>query len=123
MNAMQKLKSHHWFAGLTAALVLAGCSSGGAPTTENPPPPGAVQSDYVGPASANPDVQAFRIELWEKIRPNNRCGSCHGVPFCTAILSSDVLRRHCGPELICGRFVGPLSAARITRVRCWPSSR
>ncbi len=32
-----------------------------------------------GPASANADVQAFRINLWENIKANNRCGSCHGA--------------------------------------------
>ena len=35
--------------------------------------------DYTGPASANADVQAFRINLWENIKANNRCGSCHNA--------------------------------------------
>jgi mono/diheme cytochrome c family protein len=80
---MQKLHSLRRVAGLAAAAVvvswLAGCSSGGAPTTENPVTSAPPVSDYVGPASANADVQAFRIELWEKIKPNNRCGSCHNA--------------------------------------------
>jgi mono/diheme cytochrome c family protein len=80
---MQKLHSLRRVAGLAAAAVvvswLAGCSSGGAPTTENPVTQAPPVSDYVGPASANADVQAFRIELWEKIKPNNRCGSCHNA--------------------------------------------
>jgi mono/diheme cytochrome c family protein len=80
---MQKLDSLRRIAGIaTAAIVLglvAGCSSGGAPTTENPVTSAPPVSDYVGPASANADVQAFRIELWEKIKPNNRCGSCHNA--------------------------------------------
>jgi len=68
-----------WFAAALSVAVLAGCSSGGAPTVENPPVAGAPISDYTGPASANADVQAFRINLWENIKGNNRCGSCHGV--------------------------------------------
>jgi hypothetical protein len=71
--------SLRWFAAAAAAAVLAGCSSGGAPTTENPVTSAPPVTDYVGPASANADVQAFRIELWEKIKPNNRCGSCHNA--------------------------------------------
>src|SRR6185436_17188053 len=59
------------------AMVVAGCSGGGAPTVENPitRPPDVVT--YTGPASANSDVQAFRINLWENIKATNRCGGCH----------------------------------------------
>jgi hypothetical protein len=78
MKAMQS-KLLRWFAAATSVAVLAGCSSGGAPTVENPPVAGAPISDYTGPASANADVQAFRINLWENIKGNNRCGSCHGA--------------------------------------------
>jgi hypothetical protein len=78
MTSMQANLSR-WFAAALAVAVLAGCSSGGAPTVENPPVQGPPVSDYTGPASANADVQAFRINLWENIKGNNRCGSCHGV--------------------------------------------
>src|SRR5687767_3657629 len=78
MNAMHT-KFLHWFSAATAAAVLAGCSSGGAPTVVNPVTQAPPVSDYTGPASANADVQAFRISLWENIKANNRCGSCHGA--------------------------------------------
>jgi hypothetical protein len=78
MNSMQT-KLIRWFSAAVTAAVLAGCSSGGAPTVENPVTELPPVNDYTGPASANSDVQAFRIELWEKIKGNNRCGSCHGV--------------------------------------------
>jgi hypothetical protein len=78
MKAMHS-KLLRWIAAAASVAVLAGCSSGGAPTVENPPPPGSQQSDYTGPAAANPDVQLFRVNLWENIRDNNRCGSCHGA--------------------------------------------
>jgi mono/diheme cytochrome c family protein len=78
MNFMQ-FKSLRWFAAAAAAAVLAGCSGGGAPTVENPVTELPPVTDYTGPASANSDVQAFRIELWEKIKGNNRCGACHGA--------------------------------------------
>jgi hypothetical protein len=78
MKAMQ-LKTLRWFAATLAVAVLAGCSSGGAPTTENPVTQAPPVTDYIGPAAANADVQAFRINLWENIKANNRCGSCHGA--------------------------------------------
>src|SRR5688572_15533039 len=80
MNSMQvKTNFTRWFAAFAALAVLAGCSSGGAPTVESPVTELPPVSDYTGPASANADVQAFRIELWEKIKGNNRCGACHGA--------------------------------------------
>ena len=78
MNAMQS-KILHWFSAATAVAILAGCSSGGAPTVVNPVTTAPPVLDYTGPASANADVQAFRINLWENIKANNRCGSCHGA--------------------------------------------
>jgi hypothetical protein len=78
MNFMQS-KGLRWISAALAAAVLAGCSSGGAPTVENPVTQAPPVTDYVGPASANADVQAFRINLWENIKANNRCGSCHNA--------------------------------------------
>jgi hypothetical protein len=78
MNAMQS-KNLRWLAAVAAAAILAGCSGGGAPTTENPVTQAPPVLDYTGPASANADVQAFRINLWENIKANNRCGACHGA--------------------------------------------
>src|SRR4051812_33391725 len=78
MNSMQS-KILHWFSAATAVAILAGCSSGGAPTVVNPVTTAPPVLDYTGPASANADVQAFRINLWENIKANNRCGSCHGA--------------------------------------------
>ena len=34
-------------------------------------------ANYNGPAPATPDVQQFKINLWDNIQANNRCGSCH----------------------------------------------
>src|SRR5688572_12795136 len=73
MNSMQ-FKTLRWFAAAMAVAVLAGCSGGGAPTTENPVVVAPDVPDYVGPAAANADVQAFRINLWQNIKANNRCG-------------------------------------------------
>jgi concanavalin A-like lectin/glucanase superfamily protein len=64
---------------LTAAAVLAGCGGGsGADVEQNPGGNGGNGgSTYNGPAPATADVQAFKINLWDNIRSNNRCGTCH----------------------------------------------
>ncbi|HEU5137710.1 MAG TPA: LamG domain-containing protein [Steroidobacteraceae bacterium] len=78
MNAMQS-KVIRWFSAATAVAILAGCSSGGAPTVVNPITEAPPVNNYIGPAAANADVQAFRLNLWDNIKANNRCGSCHGA--------------------------------------------
>jgi hypothetical protein len=66
-------------AALVVLVTLAACSGGGAATTVNQQttPPTNTANAYTGPAPANADVQAFKINLWENIRPANRCGGCH----------------------------------------------
>jgi hypothetical protein len=65
-------------AALAFTVALAACS-GGAGTTENPVTSAPPIADYTGPAAQNADVQAFRLNLWENIKANNRCGGCHNA--------------------------------------------
>lgn len=63
---------------LLGLLLLLGACGGGADNSENPNfGAGAGNNSYAGPAPANSDVQSFRVQLWENIRGQNRCGSCH----------------------------------------------
>ncbi|HEY0767684.1 MAG TPA: LamG domain-containing protein [Steroidobacteraceae bacterium] len=61
---------------LLLLATLAACSGGAATTVNQQTTPNNTVS-YTGPAPANADVQAFKINLWENIRPANRCGGCH----------------------------------------------
>ena len=59
-----------------ATAVLTGCS--GADVEQNPGNgSGGPISNYTGPAPATADVQLFKINLWDNIQADNRCGSCH----------------------------------------------
>jgi mono/diheme cytochrome c family protein len=90
INSIKKpMRAHHLsigaklarFAAVAAlgALALAGCS-GGSTTQQNPVPAAPnVGADYVGPAAANDDIQAFRNEFWTNIRGADRCGGCHNA--------------------------------------------
>jgi hypothetical protein len=58
------------------SILLIGC--GGAEVEQNPPPP--VQdntNNYSGPAPQTADVQQFKLNLWDNLVADNRCGSCH----------------------------------------------
>jgi mono/diheme cytochrome c family protein len=79
MNSMQLKSFARWLTTAAAVAILAGCSSGGAPTVTNPVTQAPTVPDYTGPASADGDVQAFRINLWENIKASNRCGGCHNA--------------------------------------------
>ncbi len=62
----------------SALAVLAACS-GGAATTVNPTTAPPTVADYTGPAPSTADIQSFRINLWDNIKANNRCGGCHNA--------------------------------------------
>jgi mono/diheme cytochrome c family protein len=67
-------------AGVCTLSLIAGCSGGsGAATQQNVAGPGSPNTGYNGPAPASPDVQAFKINVFDNVRTDNRCGSCHGV--------------------------------------------
>jgi len=62
-----------------AAAVLAGCSGGSGADVQVAPGNGGGNNtpNYVGPAPTTADVQSFKINLWDNIQADNRCGSCH----------------------------------------------
>lgn len=64
-------------AALAASALVAGCSGGGADVQENPITSVPPSADYKGPPPATADVQSFKINLWDNIRTNDRCGACH----------------------------------------------
>jgi hypothetical protein len=66
--------------GVLALSLVAGCSGGsGAATQQNVAGSQGPGTGYSGPAPATPDVQQFKINLFDNVRTDNRCGSCHGI--------------------------------------------
>jgi hypothetical protein len=78
MNISIDLSALRALALVSALGLLAGCG-GGTETTANPQTNPPVIGTYSGPAPATSDVQAFMINVWENVRSNNRCGTCHGA--------------------------------------------
>ena len=65
---------------LAAVAVALGACSGGAATTSNGNAAAVAQAaSYAGPAPATPDVQSFKVNLWQNINTPDRCGKCHIV--------------------------------------------
>ena len=63
---------------LFASAVLTGCGGGG--TTSLPNTSGTVSAvNYSGPAPATSDVQLFKLNVWDKLIADNRCGACHST--------------------------------------------
>jgi mono/diheme cytochrome c family protein len=68
---------HRFGAVLLAGAMLSAC--GGESTVENPVTSTTTTSNYTGPAASTADVQAFRLNVWENLNKQNRCGACHGT--------------------------------------------
>ena len=73
---------------LAGAFALSACGGGGSNTENTGNNPnnnnnggggGGGNNSYTGPAPANADIQAFRIQFWDNVRNDNRCGTCHDV--------------------------------------------
>ena len=64
---------------LLVAAVLTGC--GGGSTTSNPATSsGNISSqNYTGPAASTTDVQLFKLNVWDNLVNQNRCGACHST--------------------------------------------
>src|SRR5688572_30680371 len=64
---------------LLVAGMLSACSGGSGADVEQIPglPINGPASNYNGPPPATEDVQRFKINLWDNVQANNRCGTCH----------------------------------------------
>jgi hypothetical protein len=108
------------------AVGLTACG-GGESTTENPLTSAATVSSYSGPAPATADVQSFRLNVWENLNGQNRCGACHGsggqAP--TFVRMDDVNLAYAEANTIVN-LSRPSSSRMVTKVagghNCWLAS-
>jgi hypothetical protein len=109
-------------------LALAGCAGGGADTEINPATGTPNVSNYNGPAPATADVQSFKINLYDNIRSNNRCGACHSVEGGQSPMfarSDDVNLAYAEANTVVN-LVSPADSLMVQRVanghNCWLTS-
>jgi mono/diheme cytochrome c family protein len=110
---------------LITCLMLAAC--GGESTTDNPVTTTTTSSNYTGPAASTADVQAFRLNVWENLNKQNRCGSCHGTngQAPTFVRMDDVNLAYAQANTIVD-LANPASSRMVTKVagghNCWLDS-
>lgn len=71
------LKNALMIAGALSLLNACGGSSTEVVQTPLPPPTDNAPITYSGPVASTPDVQQFKLSLWDNLSLNERCGACH----------------------------------------------
>lgn len=113
-----------------AALFIAGCSGGSGSSTESNPNTGGGGSSpasYTGPAPQSADVQSFKINLWDNLVTDNRCGACHntGGQAPTFVRSDDVNLAYNAANTIVD-LTNPGNSEMVSKVagghNCWLTS-
>lgn len=61
---------------LFITLTLSACGDS-TPVQKNAQPTDTTVVNYAGPAPATLDAQAFKLNFWDNLSPDNRCGACH----------------------------------------------
>ena len=62
---------------VVSALTLSACGDSTSTQANSPSLNTGTATIYTGPAPTSPDIQAFKLEFWDKLSPDNRCGGCH----------------------------------------------
>jgi Concanavalin A-like lectin/glucanases superfamily len=110
-----------------STLLVTGCGSGsGAQTVTNPtttPPP---VSNYTGPAPQTADVQRFKINVWDNLVPNNRCGTCHNPSQAPRFVRNDDINLAYDEANTVVDLTDPANSRMVLKVRgghnCWLTS-
>ncbi len=109
-------------------LLLGACGgSGGPATVPSPPVAPPPSSDYTGPPPATADVQSFKINLWDNVRTDNRCGQCHFAggqsPYFARIDDVNMAYQDANPVV---DLTSPADSRIVTKVggghNCWLGS-
>jgi hypothetical protein len=111
---------------LIGLAVLSGCGTGsGAPTSNNPVTTTADVSNYSGPPPATPDVQNFKLAVWDNLVPNNRCGNCHNSDQSPRFVRADDINLAYDAANTVVDLTDPALSTMVNKVRgghqCWLS--
>lgn len=112
---------------LSALVTLQGCGSGsGASVEENPITQAPNVSNYSGPPPATADVQSFKLNVWDNLVPNNRCGSCHNDTQVPRFVRSDDINLAYEAANAVVNLEDPPMSQMVAKVRaghnCWETS-
>lgn len=122
-------KSINFISGLilpASLLILTACSGGGADVEENPVQAPPATSNYSGPAPTTDDVQSFKINVWDNLSGQNRCGQCHGVGQAPDFVNLDDVNVAYAAANTIVDLSSPKDSRMVTKVggghNCWLTS-
>ncbi|UTF58998.1 LamG domain-containing protein [Gilvimarinus sp. DA14] len=115
-----------------SAALLAGCGSdSGEATTPNVNPDtgggGGNGLEYNGPAPQTDDIQLYKLNIWDNLATQERCGSCHGTggQLPRFVRSDDINQAYSAGEQLVDLGTPQLSTL-VTKVagghNCWLDS-
>jgi hypothetical protein len=131
MNTINTLSAVRRFALATClatpAFLLSGCGSGsGAQTVQNPVTTPPTVSNYNGPAPQTADVQRFKLNVWDNLVPNNRCGTCHNPSQTPRFVRNDDINLAYEAANTVVNLSDPANSRMVLKVRgghnCWLTS-
>lgn len=122
---------HRGLLPVAICVVLSAC--GGESTTTNPVAASVAANNtastqsYNGVPPVNTDVQSFKLNVWDKLAEQNRCGACHGtagqVP---AFVRMDNINLAYDAALTISNLVSPSLSRMVSKVagghNCWLAS-
>lgn len=115
-----------WLICCLLMLTLAGCR--GVSTEPNQQAASnALPPSYTGPAAVSNDVRAFQTQVWDNLKANNRCGSCHIEGGQTpGFVRQDDINAAYNQALTVVNRTTPADSRLVTKVaaghNCWLSS-
>ncbi|MDH3901205.1 MAG: LamG domain-containing protein, partial [Gammaproteobacteria bacterium] len=105
---------------------MTGC--GGESTTSNPATGNNLTAtNYDGPAPATSDIQLFKLNVWDNLMAQNRCGACHGTGGQSPIFvrADDINLAYAEASGIV-ELASPADSSMVTKVgsghNCWLTS-
>jgi hypothetical protein len=128
--AVTKLNNIHSTLGLLLIVsILTACGEGAADVIKTPAPAplDTAPITYSGPVASTPDVTQFKLELWDNISSQQRCGACHvqDEQSPTFARNDDInLAYSAANQLV--NFASPEDSTLVTKVagghNCWLTS-
>jgi len=115
---------------MATLLFITGCSGGGAETEALPNTnvgTGGGGFTYTGPAPSSEDVQRFKINVWDNLVADNRCGTCHieGVQAPEFVHKGDVNLAYVAANSVVN-LSNPVDSIMVQKVlgghNCWLTS-
>lgn len=112
--------------------ILVGCSGGSGSDTQvlpniNSAGGGNLGTQYSGPAPQTADVQSFKLNVWDNLVADNRCGGCHGTGGQTPrfVRGDDINFAYNAANTVVD-LANPANSRMVTKVagghNCWLSS-